>query len=316
LIVLFGTGLLFSAELDDSTLFIEAFNASQKKDYLLAIEKIGQLNQLFPDTPLRDVSLLLLARAGMKAGDNQLAAKTVNQFSAEFSSSTLKEGIEKELLSLGNRLKNGERLEPVRQLQIAAGKIRDKRILLERAAAEKAEQLKLAREKLERERIAKEKAARESIRLVIAVPEGGRSYEVDGHGQLLFELINRGVGREEFRLVSTAAPEYALTFKSAANNRETVERILIGGGKKFKGAISFKVPHDRIDGQRVVLPIRVVSGRFADISFSKDIVVSVSAPLLRAVAKPSRSTVQPGETFQYRVMLINAGSLATGKLKG
>jgi hypothetical protein len=37
----------------------EAFNASKNRDYLLSVNKTSQLNQLFPDSPLRDISLLL-----------------------------------------------------------------------------------------------------------------------------------------------------------------------------------------------------------------------------------------------------------------
>lgn len=159
--VLFGTGLLFAAELDDSTLFVDAFNAGKKKDYLLAIEKIGQLHQLFPDTPLRDVSLLLLARAAILSGDNALAAKTINSFTAEFSDSSLLESIEDELIVLGNRQKNGEELAPSMSLQIAAKKVRDEQLANERVISFKTEQEKLAREKMELKRIALEKAEAE-----------------------------------------------------------------------------------------------------------------------------------------------------------
>jgi len=76
-----------ASEIDDSTVFVEAFNAYQQKDYLLAIEKCNQLNQVFPNSPLRDVSLLLVARASLKSGDNLRAAKSIVLFENEFPAS-------------------------------------------------------------------------------------------------------------------------------------------------------------------------------------------------------------------------------------
>ena len=54
IIVLLGTGFVVAAEIDDSILFIEAFSAHQTKDCRLTIKRVGIINQLFPDTPLRD----------------------------------------------------------------------------------------------------------------------------------------------------------------------------------------------------------------------------------------------------------------------
>ncbi|MEI6704519.1 MAG: hypothetical protein WCL71_13450, partial [Deltaproteobacteria bacterium] len=161
--IMLGAGLIFAAEIDDAAIFVEAFNAFQKKDYLLAIEKAGQLNQIFPDSPLRDVTLLLIARSSIKAGENELAAKTINKFKGEFSESTLASTIEEELLALGSRHQKGEPLQPNKQLQTAAQKIRDDRLAQERMAALKLEQEKLAKERAERERIAREKAEQERI---------------------------------------------------------------------------------------------------------------------------------------------------------
>src|SRR6185369_17079741 len=101
ILVLFpGAPPALATEIDDSSLYVEAFNSFQKKDYLLTIDKVNQLTQLFPDSPLRDITLLLLARAGLKSGDNALAAKTITQFTAEYSDSPLKASVEDELLSL------------------------------------------------------------------------------------------------------------------------------------------------------------------------------------------------------------------------
>lgn len=123
-----------AAELDDSRLFVDAFNAFRKNDYLLTIEKIDQLFRIFPDSRLRDVSLLLVARAALKSGDNELAAKTINKFNDEFGDSPFKPAIEEELLTLGIRRSKGEKLFPNEQLRAAALKTRKDRIEMETAA--------------------------------------------------------------------------------------------------------------------------------------------------------------------------------------
>ena len=94
--------------------------AYQKKDYLLTIETIGTIEQLFPDTPLRDVTLLLLARSALKSGDNELAATAINRFNSEFPANPLTSTIEEELLRLGSRWQKGERLPPAIPLRTAA----------------------------------------------------------------------------------------------------------------------------------------------------------------------------------------------------
>ena len=151
-----------AAEVDDSNLFVEAFGAYQKTDYLLAIDKVKELTQVFPDTPLRDVALLLLARSGLKAGDNMLAARTINQFITEFSGNPLRSSIEDELLNLGARLHKGEHLAENKTLHAAAMKIRNEQLAIERAIAERLEQERLARLKAEQDRIAhRHRAARQ-----------------------------------------------------------------------------------------------------------------------------------------------------------
>ena len=142
-----------SAEIDDSTVFIEAFNAYQLKNYLLTIEKCDQLNQIFPDSPLRDVTLLLVARASLKSGDNERAAKSVSMFSTEFPESSLEPSVEEELKLLASRHQKGEILTADKILQSAAQKIRSDILAQESAAALKREMEQAAKAKAEQERL-------------------------------------------------------------------------------------------------------------------------------------------------------------------
>lgn len=121
-----------SSEIDDSTVFINAFNAFQQNDYLLAIEKCDQLSQVFPDSPLRDITLLLVARASLKSGDNERAAKSIAQFISEFPESSLRTSVEEELRALASRRQRGELLAVDIPLQNAARKVSSDRMARER----------------------------------------------------------------------------------------------------------------------------------------------------------------------------------------
>jgi len=321
--MLSGNSFVIAAEIDDAAVFVEAFNAFQSKDYLLAIEKAGQLNQVFPDSPLRDVNLLLIARSSVKSGDNELAAKTINKFIGEFADSPLKGTIEEELLTLGARLSKGELLQPNKQLHSAAKKTRDERLLQERLAAQKLEQERIAKEKAERERIAQEKAAaerkerermaaektaKESIKVVISLDEGGSSAAVGQNGSMLADVSNRGKNSEEFLLEASAAPEYGAYWVSAGKPDEPLTRIKLAAGETFKGKLLFRMPADKVDGHRAALTVKVVSGKYSDVIQSKNALLIASAPLVRAVAKLARPKVEPGEQTQFRVTVLNIGS--------
>ena len=313
-----------SAEIDDSTVFIDAFNAYQQKDYLLAIEKCEQLNQVFPDSPLRDVTLLLIARASLKSGDNERAAKSVILFSTEFPESSLKTSVEDELKVLASRHQKGEVLAVNKTLQNAALKVSSDRVAreraaelkqeMERAAKAKVEQERLARIKLEDERREKERLlaeirAKESIHAAITVHEDTEPVAVGGNGTLPIEISNNGINSEEFLLTVTAAKGYDTILASAVIPGENITHIQLAAGETFKGTIVFRMPAEMVDGHRSIMTIKAVSAKFTDVSFQKEALVTSSAPLVRAVAKLAKQKVSPGEKLRYRVTVLNAGSL-------
>ncbi|GFE62697.1 outer membrane protein assembly factor BamD [Geobacter sp. AOG2] len=313
-----------AAEIDDSNLFVEAFNAYQKKDYLLAIDKVKQLTQMFPDTPLKDVSLLLLARSGLKAGDNTLAARTVNQFTTEFPTNPLRSSIEDELLVLGTRLHKGEKLQENKVLHMAAVKMRNEQLAIERAIAEKqeqerqarlkAEQERIAREKAElerreRERIAAEKTAKEAIRAATAITlENSRVALAGQNGTLPFVIANNTQNSEEYILETSAPAEYGALLSGEATPGTATNRVTIGPGRSFKGVIAFHIPSDRVDGERREMALKVASARFSDVVLSSETLVTTSAPLVRVVARPASRKITPGGQISYRMTVLNIGS--------
>ena len=318
-----------SAEIDDSTVFVEAFNAYQQKDYLLAIEKCDQLNQVFPDSPLRDVTLLLMARASLKSGDNERAAKSVAMFSTEFPESSLKTSVEDELKVLASRRQKGEVLAADKTLQNAARKIGSDRLAreraaelkmeMERAAKAKAEQerlalIKLEAERRENERLQAERLVKASMKVAITLHEGTGPVPVGGNGALPIEISNRGKNSEEFLLTITSAKEYDAILARANKPDENITRLQLAAGETFKGTVVFRMPAEMVDGHRSVMMIKAVSAKFSDVSFQQETVVISSAPLLRAVAKLAKQKVTPGEKLRYRVTVINAGSLPAQNL--
>ena len=318
-----------SAEIDDSAIFVEAFNAYQQKDHLFAIEKCDQLNQVFPDSPLRDVTLLLLARASFKSGDNARAAKAAAQFSTEFPDSSLKTSVEDELKVLASRHQKGEVLTADKTLQMAANKVRSDvmareqaaklKLEMERAAKAKAEQerlvrIKLEEERREKERLLAEKLAKASIKASISLSEDSWMVPVGGNGRLPIEISNKGKSSEEFLITVASAKEYDAVLAQGDKTDAPVTRLQLAAGETFKGTVALRMPAEMVDGHRSPLSVKMVSAKFDDISFQKETTVISSAPLVRAVAKLVKQKVTPGETLRYRVTVLNVGSLPAQNL--
>lgn len=313
------------AEIDDSTLFMDAFNAFQRKDYLLSVEKLGKLNQLFPDSPLRDVSLLMLARSYQRSGDNDTAGQTINRFFSEFSGNSISASVEDELIALGKRRKNGEKLAQNRQLRLAAQKVRADQLAHERAAAEKIERERLARERAEREKIAREraeaerreqerlaalKAARDAVKFEIETAPAKSAIAVGTKGALAFTLINRGTGVEEFTLELTAPANMENAIANAADPGKPVRTVTLKPRESFKGTVALPIPPALVDGSRTTATVKVSSVKFNDLAQQRDIQAIASAPLLRVVSRMTSNQLKPAEQASYKVSVLNAGSLA------
>lgn len=329
ILILFAFSTANCAEIEDSTVFIEAFNAYQQKDYLLSIEKCDQLNQVFPDSPLRDVTLLLIARASLKAGDNARAAKTITIFFTEFPESTLKTSVEDELKTLMTKHKKGDVIPANKALQTAARKIQSERVArqrafelkieMERVAKAKAEQERIAEikreeERRERERVQLENLAKASIKANILLDNSDTPFAVGSSSTLPIEISNSGTSSEEFLVSIIAKDEYAAALSDLTNKDKKTGHLNLAAGETFKGLIAFKMPANMVDGHRSLVTIKVVSARFNDISFQKDTTLISSAPLVRTIAKLVKTKVAPGERVRYKVAVLNAGSLSANDL--
>lgn len=155
---------VYCQETEDSQVFIAGFNAYQQKDYASSIEKMNEVLQKYPDTPLRDMALFWLSRSYFKVGNQQDAARYLSQFSKEYPDNPLKSTVEDELLALTARFEKGEKLAvgqlPAKQPdRLAAQKAKAEK---ERIAAAKAEEAKQAAAAAEAARVAALKQAEDN----------------------------------------------------------------------------------------------------------------------------------------------------------
>ena len=299
IIVLFGTGSAFSAAIDDSSLFVEALTAYQKKDYLLTIEKIDTLQQLFPATPLQDVALLLQARAGLKAGDTELAAKTIGRFNSEFATSPLKTTIEDELQQLGKRWQKGEKLSPVLPLLAAASKTRSDQLAQEGRAIQTTGQ----------DSYAVGAASQESVGSAIRLTGGELTVSVGQSGTIPFEIVNPGDRDETLVLEAFAPPEYGAVLTTNGDPADKTARVTVTTTATYKGSIAFHMPVNKVDGSRAAISLRVSSESNRLVFKEQEAQVIVSAPLIRVVARPETLKPAKGERLSYHITVLNAGTL-------
>lgn len=164
-VVLFAAPLVVAQEGGDSQTFLAGFNAYQQKDYSTAVNRLSEVLQKHPETPLRDMTLFWLARAHYKAGNNQDAARYMAQFTREYPDNPLKNTVEDELLTLASQYEASGRAAAVAKAEAeAAQKAEAQRLAQEQAArdaADRAEKARILKAKAEEERLAREKAEAE-----------------------------------------------------------------------------------------------------------------------------------------------------------
>ncbi len=148
--IIFVAAPSFALDSQDSQIFINGFNAYQKKEYQTAVDKMTQVLKNYPDSQLRDMALFWLARANYKAGNQTDAARYMAQFFREYPDSPLKGTVEDELVSLATAYAKDDKARGSAEKADA-----------ERIAGEKAEVERLALKKAETERIASDEAARD-----------------------------------------------------------------------------------------------------------------------------------------------------------
>jgi len=407
------------------------------KDYASSIEKMSEVLQKYPDTPLRDMALFWLSRSYYKAGNPREAARYLSQFSKEYPDNPLRNTAESDLLALTARYESGEELptglpqpkvrlaaekatrEKAEQQRIAAINSAEERKAAEQAAAAKIEHDRLAAAKAEEalraeveaetvrinaqkveaarltqiqdkenriaiakaaearlteQRVAEEKdratklAYREKainqyktiidtfptskaavtavtklreLGVAAALPAAAEAPAAAENAQILrfevaqfagfefnllprpdtftvgraitvpFEVINRGNGNDSFYLESAFPAEFKPRFASAAAPAVAISQTpALVPGETFKGIIELVIPSGSIDGLRITHPVKAASRLLAEASQSREVQLTASAPLLRAVVRTEKTKLLPGDKPVYRIALLNVGSTA------
>lgn len=128
-----------------------------------------------------------------------------------------------------------------------------------------------------------------------------------------FTITNRSSAIDRYRLESGLPAEFAAWFADAASPGISIEQTPpVASGKTFKGVISITVPGTSSDGSTCVSPVKVFSVAEGSSFLLRDLHLTTSSPLLRALIKPKTSAAAPGEKVSYAITVINAGSAMAG----
>ena len=150
---------------------------------------------------------------------------------------------------------------------------------------------------------------------VLTMQPEAQNYAAGSRFSIPFEVVNRGNGPDGFSLESGFPSEFDVRFASSATPDILITATpQLVPGEAFKGVLTGIIPRSGIDGQKSVFPIKVVSQFARELSQSREISLAASAPLLRAVIKPDKGTVLPGEKVVYHIALLNAGSAAASNV--
>lgn len=285
LVLLMSAGFVYADSDEDSTLFVAACNAQQQKNHLLALATGEQLLQAFPDTPLRDITLLLMARSSLQSGDTQRAAALFSRFLSEFPDRTrLAEG-DTALSGLHQRLKQGERLLPDRQLQAQAAQ-RYADFLLQ------------------------EQRRKADIQAVVKLSAPSLPVAAGETALLPLEIANRGSTAETYLLEVTAPPDYGASIPVPEAVGNTFTQLRLAPGEVFSSAVTLSMPTNKVDGYRAAIAVRAQAAGYADIVYQDSTIVTTSAPLIRVVTRLYRSNGDTADRLRYHVTVLNIGSLA------
>jgi len=323
IIVLLGTGFVVAAEIDDSSMFVDAFNAYQNDDYLLATNKLSTLNQLFPDTPLRDVALLLLARSGLKSGDNELAAHSIGNFTREFAGHPFTPDTVEKLKKHNILPQPGEERHSTARAadhnQLAGEQSDSRRNLMQQDTAEQARPTgpavgKRASGADQRKQRAARNITPLDITAAITVSIKDLVVEAGQTGFIPFQISNPAPVDEEFILAVSAPAEYRpqVTINNIAAPQPTI--VAIGKGGRLRGTVSFYMPLHLLDGHKATVSLQASSNLSGQVVRTRDIPIITAAPLVRVVARPLTPRPIRGEQMQYRVTLLNVGTVPDRRL--
>jgi outer membrane protein assembly factor BamD (BamD/ComL family)/uncharacterized membrane protein len=214
--------------------FVSGFNAYLRGDYPEAIATLSGVLEKYPDTSLRDMTLLWLSRSYYKSGNQQEAGRHMAQFFKDYPESPLKATVEEGLADLAVRYERGEPLavqqaaSPVAAPSVAAAESglsgADKQL-----AAQKDEAARVAVEKAARDKAAEEWAA--AARVEAERQAAAKRAQAEADRQAAAERSRAKADTERKTVAAAAKPTRAkdlqaslLRDQAIAEYRKVVER--------------------------------------------------------------------------------------------
>lgn len=141
------------------------------------------------------------------------------------------------------------------------------------------------------------------------ISPAGYVYEAGKRVAIPFEVVNRGNGQDGFYLESGFPAEFNAQFAAGARPDVAINSTpKLAPGEKFSGVLVITVPRNDIDGQKHLHAIKLASQQARDASQSREVFITTSAPMLRAVVKADKGLVLPGDRVSYSVALLNVGT--------
>jgi uncharacterized repeat protein (TIGR01451 family) len=245
--------------------------------------------------------LLLTARSGLKAGKNELATKCIEQFTREFPKHPFASvsSNEDNLQGQSSIQKLSENYPSNLPQNSESLKIRNGQASL----------MNYAVGDLKDGRLASSVKATDVIKTAINISGSEQIMEIGLKGLIPFQIANIGRRDEDFFLELSAPTEYAA--KLTVNGAIAIQpaKITIKRASQFKGAISLQMPPYKPDGHKDTFSLKVTSANSANVVQIYNIQIVAAAPLVRVVARPLTPKPARGEQIQYRVTVLNAGTV-------
>lgn len=314
-----GTPLAFCQDTEDSQVFIAGFNAYQQKDYASSIEKMNEVLQKYPETPLRDMALFWLSRSYYKAGNHQEAARYLSQLSKEYPDNPLRNTVEEELLSLTARYEKGEKLPvgPASGKQPDLLAVQKAKAEKERIAAAKEEEAKLAAAaavaaeaaRVSALRLAEEKAAaekKEAARVAAAKVEQKRAATIKAEQ----DRLAAEAAAETARINSRKAEVARLAQIQAEQKRVAQAEAELTRMNVLKAENERKAAAENAERERIA-SVKAEESKKAAVAAEKDRLASIKAEEDRKAAALSAAK----ETENRRIAALKAEETRLAELK-
>lgn len=327
--------------------FMSGFNAFKERNYGKAIDQFSPI-LIQPDSQLRELTLVFIARAYFKAGKIDEAAYAIRIWEEEFPTSSLKGTLEQDLLSsvatvdrkalatirqrkeqerIARERAEQERLAAIRaeeerkaREKAEAERIARERAEAERIAREKAEAERIAREKAEAERIAREKAAAErlakhkgALRAAANSPESvlkGSVIEPSAVAarESLIPFTVSNPGTMTDRFTLNADLPDSYRHRFLKDGKPVSAPIELEAGTSAAIQLAMTLPPTVMDGQQITIPINASSELVPERPVSGKFHITASAPIVRAVVNSVDRVEGQPGRAECHISLLNVGS--------